>query len=609
MRQSAVSLPEASILFASQPNSPESQADRYRIADLLRELVWAQTRFPALFAEPGEARGLFSLAGTLVRTNEVAFKLLACDPDDPLGSATAAIAPACLDEAARRAFALAKTGRSGDVDVRIVPRDGRPAIEFAVTLSPAIVDETIVGVYATARDVTHAKDAERSAARKIAELESLFERHADTMIAVDAVGRVRSVNPAYEALSGYTTGDVVGKPYTELIVQSSFLPTALLFRRVLGGEAIVGGTVLVHRDGTPIEIAGMGVPIVVDGDVVGAYAIGRDVREERRLKRDAHEQSERMRELYLVAASTGQTAEAQLNAALELGCARLRCEGAHLTRIEGGVAHFIACCGNAPFPRDANVPLTSVPECAAVAALAPLGSDATTTDDGMSIGAPIDVGGLRYGAVCFIARPDRAEPFNDGDRDFVRLIGALAASTIERGEQRRRLDALAFFDPLTGLANRRLLEDRLAQAIAHARRERESVAIHFYDLDGFKAINDEHGHLLGDEVLRIIGHRFERITRDVDTIARVGGDEFVVVQPRVAGRADATILAERLRDAVAEPFVLDGVDHRLTMSGGIAIFGGDGDDAQTLLAQADAALYRVKATGRDAIAFAENEQT
>ena len=576
---------------------------------MLRELVGAQTRFPALFAVPGEARGLFALSGTLVRTNEVAFALLACDPDDPLGSATAALAPACREPAARAAFALASTGQSADVDVRLLSRDGRSAIDFAATLSPAIVDDTIVGVYATARDVTLEKNAERSATRKIAELESFFERHTDAMIAVDAIGRTRSVNAAYEALSGLTASDVVGKPYTALITPQSWLSTALLFRRTLGGESVVGGTILLHRDGTPIEIVGMGVPIVVDGDVVGAYAIGRDVREERRLERDAREQSERMRELYLVAASTGQTAEAQLHAALELGCARLKCDSAHLTRIEGGIAHFVGCCGNSPHPRGANVPLGDVPECAAVAALAPLRSDATTTTCGTSIGAPIDVGGLRYGAVCFMARHDREEPFNDSDRDFVRLIGALAASTIERGEQRRRLDALAFFDPLTGLANRRLLDDRLAQAIAHARRDRETFAVHFYDLDGFKEINDHYGHLRGDEVLRIIGHRFERITRDVDTIARAGGDEFVVVQPSVSDRADATILAERLREAVAEPFVLDGVEHRLTMSGGIALFDvdgeGNGEDAKSLLARADAALYRVKASGRDAIAFAE----
>ncbi len=570
----------------------------------------AQTRFPALFDEPGEGRALFALSGTLVRTNEVAFALLACDPDDPLGSATAALVPACREPAARAAFVLASSGRNADVDVRLHPRDGRPAIDFAATLSPAIVDETIVGVYASARDVTRRKDAERSAARKIAELESLFERHADAMIAMDALGRTRAVNAAYENLTGFSAAQVIGKPYAALIEPSSLESATVIFGRALGGESAVGNTLLVHRNGTQIEIAGMAVPIVVDGDVVGVYVIARDVREQRRLERNSREQSERMRELYLVAASTGQTAEAQLAAALELGCAHLQCARAHLTRIEGGFARFVAASGSVPYPSEANVALVDLPECTALAALAPLGSDAITTNAGTAIGAPIDVGGMRYGALCFEARSNGAEPFTDDDRDFVRLIGALAASTIERGDQRRRLDTLAFFDPLTGLPNRRLLDDRLAQAIAHARRERERFAVHFYDLDGFKAINDEHGHLRGDEVLRIIGHRFERITRDVDTIARTGGDEFVVVQPGAAQRADASILAERLREAVAEPFLLEGIEHRLTMSGGIAIFDdgseGNGDDAKTLLARADAALYRVKAAGRDAIAFAES---
>ncbi len=583
---------------------PAPRPDGSRTAELLHELVRAQTRFPALFAEPGEARALFTLDGSLVRTNEVAFALLACDPDDVLGSAMAAIQPACSDVAVRRSFARAAGGQISDVGARLAPRDGRPSVEFAVTLSPAVVDETIVGVYATGRNVTLEQAEERTDARRMAELSSLFEHHADAMIALDATGRTVSINPAFERLTGFADADVVGRPYSIVVAPEALAQTVGLFAHALAGESVLGGTVFLRRDGTRIEVAGMGVPIVVDGDVVGVYAIGRDVTEERRLERDAREQSERMRELYLVAASTGQSAEAQIHAALALGRAHMNCHGAYLTRVEGGVASFVSCSGTVPYAEGAQVPLAELPQCASVAALPPLGADGAATDGYTFIGAPSDVGGMRFGAVCFFASAPRIDAFSAADRDFVRLIGALAASAIERGEQRRRLDAFAFFDALTGLPNRPLLDDRLAQAIAQAQRDRGSLAVHFYDLDGFKAINDEHGHLRGDEALRIIGHRLERVTRDVDTVARVGGDEFVVVQPDISSRDDAVVLAQRLREAIAETFSLDGSEHRITASGGIAFFHDDGRDAETLLSRADAALYRVKATGRDGIAFA-----
>jgi len=162
---------------------------------------------------------------------------------------------------------------------------------------------------------------------------------------------------------------------------------------------------------------------------------------------------------------------------------------------------------------------------------------------------------------------------------------------------------LALHDPLTGLANRTLLGDRLHQAIASAAREPEVFAVHFYDLDNFKAINDEHGHLRGDEVLRAIARRLERVARQADTVARIGGDEFVVLQPGVHSRDDVEKLGRRVQAALAEPIAIGAASCKLTVSGGVALYPADGCDSQSLLAHADAAMYRVKQSGRDDIAF------
>lgn len=330
---------------------------------------------------------------------------------------------------------------------------------------------------------------------------------------------------------------------------------------------------------------------------------------------DARVQAERVRELYLVAASSERTAESQIRAALVLGNERLGCEAAYLTRIDNDTVTFLYGVGEIAYASDASWPLDQSLHRHVVAAGRTFSMDNVAENERTAvkttlphaarsfIGAPLIVAGRVFGTLCFVSRTARASPFTDADRDFVRLIATLASSAIDRGDQSQRLNTLAFFDALTGLPNRVLLSDRLMQAIANSQRDGSVFAVHFYDLDGFKDINDFHGHLRGDDVLRLVAQRFERVARDVDTVARVGGDEFVVVQPGIYTMDDAIVLSRRLRDAISEPFIVNGRERYLSISGGIAMYPRDGTDAATLIARADAALYRVKGSGRDDVAF------
>jgi diguanylate cyclase (GGDEF)-like protein/PAS domain S-box-containing protein len=189
-----------------------------------------------------------------------------------------------------------------------------------------------------------------------------------------------------------------------------------------------------------------------------------------------------------------------------------------------------------------------------------------------------------------------------------------AAAILEAGEPalqlvlvdltaRKRAEArmrhIAYHDTLTGLPNRLLLMDRLAHAIALARRERRQLALMILDLDGFKEVNDTLGHAAGDELLREIARRFRRATRASDTVARLGGDEFAIVQQGVVEARDAAALAGKIIDAVRHPCVIDGQDVRAGASIGISLFPRDGDEPGMLLKQADLALYRAKGEGRN----------
>jgi len=170
----------------------------------------------------------------------------------------------------------------------------------------------------------------------------------------------------------------------------------------------------------------------------------------------------------------------------------------------------------------------------------------------------------------------------------------LASVSIERGRTLARHAHDALHDPLTGLPNRALLEDRLEHALAASSRSDERIAVLFIDLDGFKEINDERGHEAGDRALRSAGGRILGAVRPSDTVARWGGDEFVLVRENVTGRRDAEQLVERVTAALRQPAEGDPEEREFEASIGIALSGEGHDTPAALLQAADRAMYRAK---------------
>lgn len=165
-----------------------------------------------------------------------------------------------------------------------------------------------------------------------------------------------------------------------------------------------------------------------------------------------------------------------------------------------------------------------------------------------------------------------------------------------------KIRELADFDALTGLPNRRLLQDRVAQMLAAAQREASVVSMMFLDLDHFKRVNDSLGHSVGDKLLCAFSDRIAGLVRRVDTLARLGGDEFILAMPGFQASAAADV-AGRLVEACSTPFLIDGHELNVTPSIGISIYPQDGEDAETLLKHADIAMYRAKAHGRNTFQF------
>lgn len=184
--------------------------------------------------------------------------------------------------------------------------------------------------------------------------------------------------------------------------------------------------------------------------------------------------------------------------------------------------------------------------------------------------------------------------------ELERANAQLKNEVAERELAQARAQHLALHDVLTGLPNRRLLEDRLAQALAQARRENWRVALLYIDLDRFKNINDNLGHAAGDEVLRAAARRLQTALRETDTVARVGGDEFVAVISH-STPADVDAICAKLMSELSEPIHCSGQDVRVSASIGVSTFPGDGDEPLSLLSHADAAMYHAKSAGRHSV--------
>jgi diguanylate cyclase (GGDEF)-like protein/PAS domain S-box-containing protein len=215
-----------------------------------------------------------------------------------------------------------------------------------------------------------------------------------------------------------------------------------------------------------------------------------------------------------------------------------------------------------------------------------------------------------------IVRPDgdmrwieeRARAIRDDYGQLLRFDG-IAIDISERKAYEARIEYLADHDALTSLANRNLLGDRITQAMAHARRNGLMLALLFLDLDRFKGVNDSFGHELGDALLLDVSNRLRLVVREGDTVARQGGDEFIILLTDIQRPQDVTAAAFKIFDAFSAPFLIRGHELFVTTSIGATLFPDDGDDMQALLRNADTAMYRAKEKNGNAFQFYSREMS
>ena len=410
--------------------------------------------------------------------------------------------------------------------------------------------------------------------RSEAELRGILDNLQDTYFQIDRTGIIRYVSPSVEQHLGYTTGEMIGQPSSRFYVQPNIRETlyAILDRR--GGHLSNFELQVRHKDGRPVWISvNAQYRRNADGEILGVEGTARDIDSIKAAQGEMAKLSSALRQTADLVVITDRNGIVEyVNPAFEqvTGYSRDEVLGRKTSMLRSG-AHDNA------FYRELWQTIRA--------------------------GRPFDAiftnrrkdGSLYY-------EEKTITPLQDAGGAVTHFIST-GKDVTERVEAQRRLDQLAYYDGLTGLPNRSLMQDRLEHALAQAQRAGHRLALLFLDLDRFKDVNDSLGHAVGDALLRAVGERLVGAVRKGDTVARLGGDEFTIIVEDIDGEQDVSAVAQKILRAMEAPLEIDGHRLHVTVSIGVALFPTDGGDPAALLRAADIAMYRAKEAGGNGSRF------
>ncbi len=412
----------------------------------------------------------------------------------------------------------------------------------------------------------------------------------DGVIAVDVAGRVTRLNPIAEALTGWRADEAFGRPLYEVfhiintqtrIKLESPVEKVIMTGKIMG---LANHTSLISKDGSEYHIADSAAPIIgEDGVLRGVILVFHDVTKEYALRESLRQNHEKLLAFHKVMPDLGFVFDEK---------------GTYL-EIYGNEAEMLFK------EREALLGKTIkeiIPEKMAEKVLSII-HKTLQTGEGQKAEYELKV---LDGVRTFEGRTALMER---GVKSGTGTITWMARDVTDRKRAEEEIEQLAFFDPLTKLPNRRLLLDRLEHEVFVVKRHQCSAALLFLDLDHFKTLNDSLGHSVGDSLLEQVGQRLSGQVRGEDTVARFGGDEFVVLlselssdQEIAAGQARG--VAEKIQAALSSPFFLYEHEHHISVSIGISLFSKESEaKGEDVLKHADSAMYRSKALGRNRISF------
>lgn len=441
--------------------------------------------------------------------------------------------------------------------------------------------------------------------KNYAPLSNLVDLMLDAVCVVDTGGRFVFVSAACERIFGYTPDEMVGKVMMDMVLPEDRAGTLAVALEVASGKAkSYFENRYVRKDGEVVHIMWSACWSAVDKLRIG---VARDITERKQaetlqaalysISEAAHGAEDLMALFQRVHQVIGELLPV-LSFSFAL-CNEVTGElsfAYHADDVEQSAdIQPIAATLSAEVVRTSQ-PLRLTPE--TVHTFAESLQAMVSTDHVCWLGVPLLAHRGTVGALVVMGGAGSARD-TEKYLELLQFISTQVAAAIERKQLEARLQHMAQYDQLTELPNRGLFRDRLDTALSLARRQRSQFALLFLDLDKFKQVNDTLGHAAGDLLLQEVARRLKQSVRACDTVARIGGDEFVVLLGQIHHHEDARIVAEKIHLLLNQPITLEGVDVSAQMSIGIAFYPEDGLDEKQLLKHADDAMYRAKKTLSD----------
>ncbi len=517
----------------------------------------------------------------IMRCNRRLEQMLGYGPGELNGQPSKVLYPTDeLWRAAGEGYAVLRGGEVQDGEMKLRRKDGSRlwCRVVARAVDPDTPQASTIIAYA---DVGERHAAERALRKSEAMYRNLVETSNDLIWSVDAAGRWTYLNPAaVRRIYGAQPGEMIGREFRERLAQEVTERDLAVFGRILAGESVFDyETRHLRRDGSQVDLSFNAVPLRdAQGAVIGATGTARDVTAEKAAAAALYENVEKLR-LAVDAAELMYWEWERDSDQLHWGR-----DPSSIVGTAGGRTTRWSEYLEMVHPEDRERYLNRVT--AAWEQAGPCSNEYRVI--------------RQDGRVAWLS--SHGKTLADASGRVHRMIG-VSQDITERKRQEEEARFLAYHDALTGLPNRRLLDDRLRQAIFLAQRRDARIALMVVDLDRFKQVNDALGHRAGDAVLREAAHRIAGCVRKADTLARHGGDEFVVVIPDLQLEGDCQVVAEKILRALVPPFHVDGRDFIIGASIGVSLYPTDAGDSEALLRNADAAMYRAKQLGRNNYRF------
>lgn len=471
-------------------------------------------------------------------------------------------------------------GQAGEMEIELRRRDGS-RLWCHVIGRPLDATSAQAGAILAFADIGERRSAEHRLRSSEAMYRDLVEGSNDLIWSVDRETRWTFLNAAaVRRIYGCDPADLLGRPMAEVLTPQVRARDLAVLRRVMEGDPVFNFETRHQRpDGSAVDLALNAVPVRdAGGEITGATGTAHDITAQKRAAAVLYDTVEKLRLAVDVAGLfywEWDTDSDLLRFGHNAGAI-----SAHEAETRLAWSEYASWVHPDDRERFMSAALAS-------------GERGEVFVCEYRVTGP--GGGLRWIAA-------RGQPVFDASGRVQRVIG-VSQDVTERKRSEEEARFLAHHDTLTGLPNRRLLDDRLRQAVFLAQRRDAKVAVMLLDLDGFKEVNDSLGHRAGDAVLREVAQRLAGCMRKSDTLARHGGDEFVVVIPEVQLEADCQIIAEKILRTLEPEFRVDGKGFRIGASIGVSLYPADASDGEGLLRNADVAMYRAKSLGGDNYRF------